>query len=1057
MKRHLLLAVFLTTSFLYAQRDSGTPVTGVRVISKTAVSSGTAGKAVQPAYKVGATTGASTGSSQEVGLTEGQLSVSPTGGATYTVPIALPPGVNGVVPSVGLTYNSQSGNGLAGYGWSLSGLSAISRIPASHFHDGQVGTVNFDVFDRFALDGQRLLLKSGSYGSHGAIYQTERYSNLKITSYGSSPYPGVYGPAYFKVAYPDGSVAFYGLNSDSRSPTTYALSYRESPQGIRIHYHYTTSGNTLYIDKIIYGGTDSTPAVNEIAFSYKKRQRLETGYIAGLAFTNDKLLSTIRVKASGKGYRTYLLSHELTSPGYQRLTQITEESGDGSKQYNPTVFAYEDTPKALSDTRLETTLSIQNMNTLNTQVVSSDFTGDGRMDVIIHPSGHTQSNPKDKYWLFTDIQNETVVNIGYRHQIGRFEALFPTTWLNPDEKLMPMQGWVVARHPYEQSDAYRQVQFQVYSTGSTSPIYFQYERHFSWPQSSMLPHQVGVKGLYFGGDFNGDGLTDVLILRHKDVFRAFGGSGGSEWEELSAKSEVVFVNMDSRITTNYATIAGVLKQALKKNTQVRVADVTGDGKANLLIFNKGNVKVYGLTRENTLELLWQTVDTHLSVKHPILLGDYNGDGKTDMIIPKDYGHNYIHYRATGKGFSKTDAYYSVEYKKNKDVPPGLFNRSDYFVQQLVPIDMNHDGKTDLVALESKKYGAEPMRYTVKVYEKHNTFLPGVTRTLNGGKKYPLPLVLRSDRPNDHLEVGMMSDRTIFHFQYLKDMSREKLLRTVTNGYGVQAHIHYSSLTQKELYQEDMPVYQTALYTETYPNTDMGVVPGFYVVSKLERAGLRQLFGYYGGVSNTEGLGFLGFRATAKTNWHNQDIPAMTTLSRQEPSLRGAVTEAYTLAGLPWGLHQTPEDFIRKTKYHYEAELKPNKVFALKNTLRETVNALEGTETRVHTTFDDYHNSTQTTVTVSHNEAGQHSTTTDFTYAHNTEGTPYYVGRMMEKSQRMTGYGDTMTSSETYQYNGQQLPSQIEKTGHQTEVFTETLSYDTFGNITERTLATDGLA
>ncbi|MEM9686438.1 MAG: glycohydrolase toxin TNT-related protein, partial [Bacteroidota bacterium] len=47
--------------------------------------------------------------------------------------------------------------------------------------------------------------------------------------------------------------------------------------------------------------------------------------------------------------------------------------------------------------------------------------------------------------------------------------------------------------------------------------------------------------------------------------------------------------------------------------------------------------------------------------------------------------------------------------------------------------------------------------------------------------------------------------------------------------------------------------------------------------------------------------------------------------------------------------------------------------------------------------------------------------------------------------------------ETYQYNGQQLPSQIEKTGHQTEVFTETLSYDTFGNITERTLATDGLA
>ena len=107
-----------------------------------------------------------------IGETPGRLSVSLTGGANYDIPIAVPPGINGIVPEVSLSYNSQSGNGIAGFGWNISGVSTISRIPASKFHDNQIDGVDFDSKDRFALDGERLILKSGTYGGNGAQYDT---------------------------------------------------------------------------------------------------------------------------------------------------------------------------------------------------------------------------------------------------------------------------------------------------------------------------------------------------------------------------------------------------------------------------------------------------------------------------------------------------------------------------------------------------------------------------------------------------------------------------------------------------------------------------------------------------------------------------------------------------------------------------------------------------------------------------------------------------------------------------------------------------------------------
>ncbi|MDR1416099.1 MAG: pre-peptidase C-terminal domain-containing protein, partial [Prevotellaceae bacterium] len=120
-----------------------------------------------------------------VGGAAATLDVSATGAATYTIPIEVPPGVGGMQPSLAIAYNSQSGNGVAGWGCNLAGVSAITCAPKSVYYDGTAKGLTRLGDEAYLLDGQRLVLYSGAAGQNGAVYCPEADPFTRVTMKGS--------------------------------------------------------------------------------------------------------------------------------------------------------------------------------------------------------------------------------------------------------------------------------------------------------------------------------------------------------------------------------------------------------------------------------------------------------------------------------------------------------------------------------------------------------------------------------------------------------------------------------------------------------------------------------------------------------------------------------------------------------------------------------------------------------------------------------------------------------------------------------------------------------
>lgn len=298
-----------------------------------------------------------------VGAIPGEFSVSDRASATYVVPLRVPPGRAEMQPDLTLRYTSSTGVGALGVGWSLDGLSVVSRCQRTAAQDGYTAPVLFNDQDAYCLDGARLVVVNGlPYGSNGAEYRTEIDTFARIKSVGGS---ALTGPAEFVVETKDGRTLRYGTRQSTNAywdeergiKRTWALaSVTDRAQNTMLFDYtsrrrYVSQGGGRWATSellpwaITYTGHIGTQTAGDrtLRFHYgSDRPDTTVGYGQGGAiFERTSRLERVEASISGVLVRRYRLEYDVAPNGLSRLSRLFECAGpEGSACLRPTEFSY---------------------------------------------------------------------------------------------------------------------------------------------------------------------------------------------------------------------------------------------------------------------------------------------------------------------------------------------------------------------------------------------------------------------------------------------------------------------------------------------------------------------------------------------------------------------------------------------------------------------------------------------------------------------------------------------------------------------------------------------
>ena len=645
--------------------------------------------------------------------TQGNIEVNGGGQLQFTLPIALPPGVKSVAPQINLVYTSGSGNGIAGYGWNISGITAIARMGKTIEKDGVVAGVKLDYSDYYSFNGQRLILKHDSpaaYGQNGAEYVTEKFSNIKIKSIGRAYYilQPLDAPNHFEVTFEDGSQAWYGATTSGENNARTLIEYNivkwKDAQGNYITYNYTQSNNVAVISSVQWGGNETLGKTyfNEINFEYNTnttRELKEISYVKGEKFVQSKLLNNIIVKTNNQQFKKYKISYKATTENYQFVQNVTEYNANNEVEpANAASFEY-NTNQQVSD-EIAYPYNPTNFNTKK----YGDFNYDGITDYIEYLSNGT-INFRNSVYL-----NTPTISLSYdasKFTSSDFSKAKIITFKK--NQIVKNKAGLIIPHkvPSSVSGKY-DYEFQIYSVDiNTHQLVFEYSKIIPYTKYNLLSDDGQTDCVEYATslsemesyDYNGDGISELILsfkaskrcivynpdedgpleipaeetsnslnflldkdnTEHSNLTESddpnLAPPIGGEYE-FHYYSSLVFFDLDENKAVNPSYYQ--LKYSNEgATTNFTFADFNGDGLADIIEPNSGKFSHAYNIRKNANSYETVNVENFSTTQYSgmfnnALYGDFNGDAKTDILVPQaDKNSNWNLYISNGKSFSQS--------------------------------------------------------------------------------------------------------------------------------------------------------------------------------------------------------------------------------------------------------------------------------------------------------------------------------------------------------------------------------------------------------------------
>ncbi len=813
--------------------------------------------------------------SAQLKLLPGQFAVGATGAATYSIPIAVPPGTAGMVPVLSLDYSSQGGNGVLGVGWSLGGLPALGRCAQTVAQDGIHGGINYDGNDRFCLDGQRLVaINGGTYGADGTEYRLEVEAFSRIISHGTA---GT-GPAWFEVHTKSGQVMEFGNTADlqilAQGQTTarsWAVNKVSDTKGNYFTVTYTddTTNGVAYPSEIDYTGNSSvgTSPYNKVQFAYAPRPDITPFFQAGSLVQTTLRLSDVKTFVAGASVSDYQIAYQQ-SPATQRseITAISLCSADGNCIPATAMNWQAGSATGSLSTSVYNYPAGWNFAGAITSsprgiiLITGDFNGDGRTDFLMFGGATAEVFLSNGDGTFAASQYNYPAGWNFSGAIAS-NALIPVVGdFNGDGKAdFLIFGATTADVFLSNGD------------GTFSASQFSYPEgwNFAGAITSSPPGAIMI-----AGDFNGDGKSDFLM---------FGG----------ATANVFLSNGDGTFSpTQYSYPAGWnFAGAMASNAIIPVSgDFNGDGKADILIFGSTTADVFLSNGDGTFMPSqfgypsgWNFAGAIAASAIVPVDGDFNGDGKTDFLMFGGAAADVFLSNGDGTFLPSQFGY------------PAGWNFSGALTSSprtVIPVvgDFNGDGRTDFIMFGEA--GAD-----VFASNGDGTFLPSQVGYPAGwnfsgaiASNAIIPVIgdFNGDGMTDFLMFGAASANVFLASGPIPDY-----VTSISTGLGAMTTITYQPITSGNVYSKDN--------TAVYPTQD--VQTPLYVTSRVGASNgiggtYSSTYSYAGAKLDLSGRGFLGFRQKTVTDLqtnivqtanYRQDFPYIGLIGSGTKAVSGGST------------------------------------------------------------------------------------------------------------------------------------------------------------------------